>query len=102
MFVLPSLWEGFPVTLLEAMSLGKAIVATNVGDVPRIIENGKDGIVIPPADSKAIAQSVIQLLKKASMRKTLGNNAYNKFCSYYTCEKMVDRHIKLYKRLLKK
>jgi len=71
-FVLPSLTEGTPVALLEAMSYGIPVIATHVGGVPKVIENGTNGILINPADSKALAENLKILCHDSALRKKFG------------------------------
>ncbi|MDH4197923.1 MAG: glycosyltransferase family 4 protein, partial [Candidatus Aminicenantes bacterium] len=61
-FVLPSLWEGLPYVLVEAAALGKPIVATAIGGVLEVIEDGKTGLLIPPADPQRLAEALVRLL----------------------------------------
>jgi len=98
-FVLPSLWEGFPVSLLEAMSLKKAIVATQVGDIPLIIRDGEEGILVSPYDQESLASAIITLLKDEKLRKKMGEKAYEKVKNY-TVGKMVERYAVFYNKLL--
>ena len=72
-FVLPSRQEGLPVTLMEATSVGMAIVATSVGEVPHVLTNGKDGIVIEPGDSEALAIEVERLVMDPGLRAELSH-----------------------------
>ena len=62
-FVLPTLGDALPTVLIEALAAGKPIVASNVGGVPEIIENGVNGVLIPPGDSSGLADACLQLLK---------------------------------------
>jgi len=98
-FILPSLWEGCPVSLLEAMSLRKPCVATEVGDVPFLIQNGENGIIVPPGNSRILAQSVVKLLKNESLRKRLGEKAVQTVRDKFLCEKMLNDYDSLYKKL---
>jgi glycosyltransferase involved in cell wall biosynthesis len=74
-FCLPSHWEGSPLSLLEAMAAGAAIVATNVGDVAHILEEGRDGILIKPHDVEALTRALTTLLSDKECRIRLGTNA---------------------------
>jgi glycosyltransferase involved in cell wall biosynthesis len=74
-FVLPSRLEGLPVTLMEATSVGAAVVATSVGEVPRIITSGVDGLVVPPGDAEALTDAIEKLVKDPLMRSNLGKAA---------------------------
>lgn len=76
-FVLPSLTEGTPMALLEAMSFGIPVVATNVGGVPKIIETGVNGIIVNPADSKALSNQIKILIHDTSLRKKVSKEAYS-------------------------
>ncbi len=70
-FVLPSLSEGMPICLLEAMASGCPIVTTNVGGIPEMIENGKNGFLVRPADSKALSNAILYLLEHEQVRQQL-------------------------------
>jgi len=95
-FVLPSLWEGCPVALLEAMSLGKPCVATSVGDIPMIIKSGVDGLLVAPGKPGELARALLELLDDEKMRQNLGKQAYRKIKDFYSLEKMVDSYVKFY------
>jgi len=64
--------EGFPVGLLEALALGKPVVATDVGAVRRIVRDGATGMVVPPGDVRALADAVVGLLRNPPLRHALG------------------------------
>jgi len=70
-FVLPSYWEGFPLTLLEAMSCGACPVATRVGDVPEIIRHGVNGYLFDPGDSQELASLVSRLALDGALRRSM-------------------------------
>jgi glycosyltransferase involved in cell wall biosynthesis len=71
-FTLSSIREGLPVSLLEAMAAGKAIVGTDVGGIPDAITDGSNGLIVPPRDARALAEAVGGLLGDAGRRKTIG------------------------------
>lgn len=99
-FVLTSLHEGIPITLLEAMCLGKPIIATNVGGIPEVIRNEFNGLLIPPRDSKAIYGALIKLLNNKKLRAKFSCDAkkdvQNKFCLNIT----VKETERLYREIL--
>lgn len=74
-FVLPSLSEGFPNVLLEAMRAQVPIVATRVGGVEEVVPDGQEAILVTPSDSRTLAQAVIQLAENPALRETLSANA---------------------------
>ena len=95
-FVLPSLWEGSPYTLLDAMAAGRAIVATRVGGVPEMIEHGVSGLLVPARDPEALANGIISLLEDTEMRKRLGGAAREAACGRYALADMVRKVENLY------
>jgi glycosyltransferase involved in cell wall biosynthesis len=74
-FVLASLHEGLPVTLMEATSVGLPIVATSVGGIPQILENEVDALLVPPGDPDALAEAMTRLALDPELRECLGRRA---------------------------
>jgi glycosyltransferase involved in cell wall biosynthesis len=74
-FVLPSVSEGLPVALLEAMSWGRAIVASRVGGVPEVLTDGVDGVLVEPRRPDLLAERVASLVADSGQRDRLGNGA---------------------------
>jgi glycosyltransferase involved in cell wall biosynthesis len=72
LLVLPSLSEGLPNVVLEAMAHGRPVVGTRVGGVPEAIEDGVSGFLVPPADAHALAQATVTLLRDAARRGSMG------------------------------
>jgi glycosyltransferase involved in cell wall biosynthesis len=95
--VLPSLWENFPYTCIEAMALGKTVVASNSGGFPEIIEDGKDGILFPPGDVEALKTSIFQCLESVDLDR-MGKKAKEK-ASKYDAEKIVGQMLEFYESL---
>ncbi len=91
-FALPSLTEGTPMALLEAMSLGIPVVATRVGGVPQVIENGVNGFLIEPANSRALVEKIKVLRENPALRKEMSVKAThlikNRFNVYEWCRKV--------------
>ncbi len=87
-FALPSTSEGFPLTIVEAMSSGCPIVSTNVRGLPEIIKEGRNGLLVEPRDERGLAEKIIYLLKNPKIRKEMsGNNIRD--ARKYSCENMV-------------
>ncbi|OHC03345.1 MAG: hypothetical protein A3H23_09555, partial [Planctomycetes bacterium RIFCSPLOWO2_12_FULL_40_19] len=72
--VLPSLNEGMGKVLVEGMALGKPIIASNVGGIIDLVRNGENGILVPPGDSDALGEAILQLLKDKNLSEKLGKN----------------------------
>ena len=88
-FVLPSVKEGLPWTLLEAMAAKKAIVATPVGGVPELIKSGHNGLLVPPADPTALAKALEEVITHDHLRQELGIQAHQTVLNNFTTDKMV-------------
>jgi glycosyltransferase involved in cell wall biosynthesis len=99
-FVMPSLDEGMPMALLEAMAAQKPIVATKVGAVPKLIENKKTGLLIEPKDADAIANSIISLLRDEEMKRTIAINAFQKVKNEFSSSIMAQKYSEVYKDIL--
>lgn len=93
-FVLPSVKEGFPYVILEAMAAAQPIVATAVGGIPEIL-NHETGILVPAADPKALADAIKFLIENPEIAKRLGQNARERVKNF-TLEKMVAETAKIY------
>ncbi len=84
-FVFPSIAEGMPYAVLEAMAAGLAVIASAVGGIPDVLDNGELGIVIPPKDKNALAEAMIELVKMPEKkRQKLIDNAKQKVYSCYS------------------
>ena len=90
-FVLPSVKEGFPWALLEAMSARLPVIATAVGANPEIIENEKNGLIVPPANSHALAGAINRLVASEHLRRELGIQAHQTVLHRFTVRKMVEQ-----------
>lgn len=101
MFVLPSRWEGFGLAILEAMSAHLPIIASDIGGIPEIITNGKDGILVPADDIKAFSQSMLYVLNNKNKAMVIGENAYNTVANKFSIEAYTYSLNKLYKDLMK-
>ena len=95
--IVPSLWEGFGLVTLEAMALGKPIIASRVSALPEIISQGETGLLVPPADSAALADSILNLLRDPAKAKTMGQRGRARLEKEFTIQRMAQRHAVVYK-----
>ncbi|PIU60622.1 MAG: hypothetical protein COS85_23525 [Armatimonadetes bacterium CG07_land_8_20_14_0_80_59_28] len=98
-FLLASLWEGCPYTLLEAMYSRVPAIATDIEGNREVVEDAKTGLLIPPASPKALSQAVIGLHNSPEKREALGATAQQCVREFYTVDRMVKETGRLYTRL---
>jgi len=101
LFVLPSLWEGMPMALLEAMSMSCSCVVTDIGGPRELIEHGRSGLIVPPRDSDALAQAIFCLLKDPGLRIALGQAARRRVEAVFSMEAVARAYDGLYRKLLR-
>ena len=101
MAIVPSVIdEAFPRGVLEACASGAPVIATEVGGVAEIIENGTNGILVEPKNSEQIAQAIIRLLNDPSLAENMAKNAREKIEKLYSMEKSLAETEKVYKKAL--
>ncbi|MGH2395667.1 MAG: glycosyltransferase family 4 protein [bacterium] len=98
--VLPSKNEGTPVTVIEAMAAGRAIVATQVGGVPDVVTSGVDGILVSAGDIQALAEAIVQLLRDPQRRCQMGKAARQTAQCRFSIDRLVTDIDGLYRSLL--
>lgn len=96
LFLLPSLWEGVPYVLLEAMGHRLPIIASAVNALPEIIVDGETGLLTPPKDVEKIAHALQKLLSDEPLRGRMGEGGYTRLTDQFTLQAMVNRHVALY------
>jgi glycosyltransferase involved in cell wall biosynthesis len=94
--VIPSLAEGIPQFLLQAMAMAKPAVATRVGGIPEIITSGTNGLLVPPEDPQALAEAVCSLLADPGKTDELGAKARRLIEDHFTLLQMADRIYQVY------
>ncbi|HEU0063945.1 MAG TPA: glycosyltransferase family 4 protein [Flavisolibacter sp.] len=100
-FVLPSLWEAFPIALLEAMSMGKAVIGTNVDGTPEIIHDKKNGILISIDNmEKELEEAMLLLCENAELRKKFQKNAIESIYNKYNVETLARKNEEIYSQLV--
>jgi glycosyltransferase involved in cell wall biosynthesis len=99
-FIFPSLKEGMPLALLEAMSSGNSVIASDIPGVNEIVTNGYDGILVETKNSQAIADQILALLNDNSLRNKLSKNARNTIKERYAIEQMLTKLENIYSTCL--
>lgn len=98
-FVMPSLWEAMPLALLEAMSASRPIVVSDVGDNRSVVEDGRCGVVVPPADVEALVAGVLELVRHPDAARQMGQRASQRFREQFTTRHMLAQYEGLYAQL---
>jgi len=101
LFVLPSLWEGLPYVLLEAMATGVPVVATDVDGVREVIADSAEGVLVPPSDSRALATAVIHLAADAARRAELGARGAQAVRQRFSLDAMIEQTVGVYSRAMR-
>ena len=96
-FVLPSLREGLPMSVLEAMAIGKPVIASRVGAIPTVIVHNQSGLLIPPADAAALEAALSRLIDDAGLRVRLGINARAVIETSYSAAVMTRHYLDMYR-----
>lgn len=102
LFVLPSLWEGFGLSNVEAMAAGIPVVATKVDAIPEVVSDGETGILVPPKHSGALANAIITLLEDPEKMKKMGQAGKKRAFTLFSAKRMVKDYEKLYRSILSK
>jgi glycosyltransferase involved in cell wall biosynthesis len=98
-FVMPSLWEGLPLALLEAMSAGLPVVATNVEGVEAVIIDGENGSLIPPQDVNALAAALIKMREDAAARQDYSIRNIDLVHREFTIDRMCNHYKDLFQEI---
>lgn len=95
-FALPSRYEGMPMSILEAMAMGKPIVSTRVGAIPEVVQDGVNGYLVAPGDVRAFAERVALLLRDAALCEELGRRARQTVEESFATPAVVDALLAVY------
>ena len=98
-FCLASLDEALPLSLIEAMGSGCAVVSTTAGGIPELLEDGRSGLLVPPGDVQALAAALRQVLTDPPLRERLGREGRRRFQERFTARAMAQRTLAVYDRL---
>ncbi len=102
LFVLPSLTEGMPLSVLEAMAAGLPIVASDVGGLPELIENEREGLLVPARQPRELMLALCRVGGDAELRTTMGRAARARVEGEFSFERMLERYEELYDRVQQK
>jgi glycosyltransferase involved in cell wall biosynthesis len=98
-YCLPSLWEGFPIGVLEAMAMGKAVIASDVDGTREAVTDGDNGLLVPAKNSETLAAAIVKLAKDKTLRGQLQQRAMDTIRSKYTVSGMTRQIEKIYQQL---
>lgn len=98
-YCLPSLWEGFPIGVLEAMAMGKAVIASDVDGTREAVTDGDNGLLVPAKNSETLAAAIVKLARDKTLRGQLQQRAMDTIRSKYTVSGMTRQIEKIYQQL---
>ena len=101
-FVLPSLWEGYGIAIIDAMKYGIPIVASNIGAIPEIVTDGVNGFLIPPANPNAIAQALRCLISDEKLRKMMIRENLKKAMRFPNWQQVAENFYKTLTKIIDK
>ena len=99
-FILPSVWEGFPLTLLEAWAAGLPVVVTDVGGISKICKDKENALIVPPKSPKKIAEAMLKLIENKKLREKLGKNGRKLVEEKYDWGKVTKRFESIYRNIM--
>jgi glycosyltransferase involved in cell wall biosynthesis len=100
LLVLPSLWEGLPLAILEAMAARLPVVATDVGGNSEAVVDGVTGLLVPPGDVPALSRAIRQLATDGAQRRQMGQAGYERALRLFSAQTVANRFAELYLALL--
>jgi glycosyltransferase involved in cell wall biosynthesis len=99
-FVLPSRFEGLPLTVIEAMATGLPVVATNVGSMAELVEEGVNGFLVEPENPPVLANAIARLVSDERLRRQMGQQGRKMAVAQFDLQAAARQHEELYLRLL--
>ena len=101
-FVLPSLKEGLSLSALEAMALGKPVVASRVGGTPEVVEDGETGMLVPPSDASALAEALASLVRSPEAMERMGRAGRQRVAERFGAERMASEIEEVYREVARR
>lgn len=99
-FLVTSVHEGIPMSVLEAMAMRKAVVSTAVGGIPEIIEDNISGLIADPGNTEDLAERCLSVLEDHELRSNIGRNAERRIVLEFSTDRLRERVIRLYKEIM--
>jgi len=99
LFTMSSVTEGLGTSLLDAMACARPIVATSAGGIPEIVEDGVNGLLVPPRDHAALADAIVRMLKDPARRQRMGDDGLARVTARFTVDRMVEQTAEVYARV---
>lgn len=96
LFIMPSLWEGLPLAVLEAMFAETALVGTMSHGIPEAVDDEREGLLVPPGDVAALAGALRRMFTEPSLRRSLSAQALRRARGEFTVQRMMDEYERLY------
>ncbi|HEY8957174.1 glycosyltransferase family 4 protein [Chitinophaga sp.] len=100
-YCLPSLWEGFPIGVLEAMAMGKAVIASDVDGTKEAVQDGENGLLVPSGNPAALAAAMVKVAGDSALRARLQNNAKAAIAANFNVAGMTEKIAAVYQQLCK-
>jgi glycosyltransferase involved in cell wall biosynthesis len=97
-FILPSVSEGLPMVILEAMAARRPIIATGVGAIPQVLTDEECGLVVSPSSS-SLAAAMSRLTRDPDLRERLAHKAYERVRDQYSSERMAQKYVDIFDRV---
>jgi glycosyltransferase involved in cell wall biosynthesis len=101
LFLLTSISEGIPLTVIEAMLTDLPVVATNVGGLPEVVEEGQTGLLAPAGDDAGLASHIIRLADSADLRQKMGRQGRERAERLFSESQMLSRYLALYQEMIR-
>jgi glycosyltransferase involved in cell wall biosynthesis len=99
LFVMSSLFEGLGTSLLDAMALSKATVASDTGGIPEVVSHEETGLLVPPRDASELASAIAKLLRDPERRERMGSAGLERVKRLFSADQMVERTLGVYRNL---
>jgi glycosyltransferase involved in cell wall biosynthesis len=100
LFVMSSVQEGLGTAVLDALALAKPVVATDCGGIPEMIQDGKTGRLVAPADPAALAEGIVDMLTRVAAAKSMGIEGQSMVRKSFSIDAMVEKNIAVYQQVM--